>query len=186
MLKEIKIYFLIFLSLGLTACQAGNNFVSQSNVGGKIYDPCQLLTAQDVEGIFSGLAITVTKHDLEPNAIGQKICFYSADETDMKFVQISVINEKEMLASTQAGGQNAEQLFSNTKDMIEGSQEINGLGDAAFFGGNGLKLGSGLHVLKKDKGIYFSLDLGLGRGNIDEAKHIELETNLAKKVLNRL
>lgn len=186
MLKKIKIYFLIFLALGLTACQAGDNFVSQSNAGGRIYDPCQLLTVQDVEEIFPGSTVTVTKHDLEPNTIGQKICFYSADEADMKFVQISIINEKEMSAGAKAGGQTAEQLFSNTKNMLEGIQEISNMGDAAFFGGNGLRLGSGLHVLKKDKGIYFSLDLGLGLGNTDEAKHIELEENLANKVLNRL
>jgi len=50
----------------------------------------------------------------------------------------------------------------------------------------GRKAGAGLHVLLKSKGVLLDIQVGLGFGNTDMQKHIEIEKSLAHKVIQRL
>lgn len=150
------------------------------------YDPCTLLKTEDVAAIFPGGEIKNTKHDTEANPVGQKICFYSASDDDMKFVQLSLISTSDMNENVIASGQNAESLFASTKKYVEKPESIQGLGDEAYYGGSGLGIGKGISVLVKDKQVSFTIDMGLGFGNTDKQAHVDNETTIAKKILERL
>ena len=150
------------------------------------YDPCTLLTADDVLSIFPGGTIVNTKHDTVANTVGQKICFYSADDADMKFVQLSIITTGEINGSARAGGQSAENMFKGNKAFIQNPEAVTGLGDEAYYGGSGLGIGKGISVLVKNKEVTFTIDMGLGFGNTDKDAHVTKETELAKKVISRL
>jgi len=147
----------------------------------KSYDPCELLSTEDIQLFFPDKKISITKNDKKPvNPLGQKICYWSLSDTDMFFVQLSISSDDD------AKAMKVNKQFENNKQFIDGVKTVEGLGDSAYYGGSGLKLGSGLHVLMKDKGIMFNIVIGLGRGNNDQQKHIDIEKNLAQKVIEKL
>lgn len=159
---------------------------SKTPVAGKSYDPCALLTVDDVKAFYPNEKITV-KDDKSsiPNPVGQRICFFDIGD-DMKFVQLSMVQTADMAETVRSGGQSAEMMYSQEKELVKGAEAISGLGDEAYYGGSGLGLGKGTHVLVKSKDLEFSIDIGLGFGNTDKQKHLDIEGALAKKVLERL
>ncbi len=181
------ITFLAVLSFMAAGCQ------STSPAGGVLpgasssqsYDPCELLQSSDFAAYYPGEDIQQTKHDTQANVVGQKICFYDIGD-DMKFAQLSIVSDADMPEKTKAGGQNSEKIYAQGKDMLEDTQTVTGLGDEAYYGGSGLGLGKGLTVLVKNKGLHFNVVVGLGFGNDDQAKHLEIESSIAKKILERL
>ncbi|MDQ7814755.1 MAG: hypothetical protein RDU25_03060 [Patescibacteria group bacterium] len=197
MSKQINSLVVIGLAVSLfgAGCGGGtattgsqtSNGTEQKAVSGKSYDPCELITAADVAPFYPGEEVKQDKHDIKANAVGQKICFYSIGD-DMKFVQLSLVSSADMSAGMKSSGQNAETLFNQEKELLEADAitNVTGLGDAAYYGGSGLGIGKGTHVLVNAKGVKFSIDIGLGFGNTDKAKHMEIENALAKKVLERL
>jgi hypothetical protein len=169
---------------GQTAEQTGKP--TEKTVFGKSYDPCALLTVADVQAYYPGETITVKDDQAkQPNAVGQRICFFDIGD-DMKFVQLSMIQTADMSAAVRGGGQSAEKLYADEKQLVEATETITGLGDEAYYGGSGLGLGKGTHVLVRAKGLKFNIDIGLGFGNTDKQKHLDIENALAKKVLERL
>jgi hypothetical protein len=190
--------FAVLGVLFLAGCQPGQvpaqnpsqNTATSANVastgGGKVYDPCELITEQDVKDVFPGATPKNTKHDTKANVVGQKICYYSASDEDMKFVQISVVSTSAISSKLRGSGQTAEKLYTDEKKLLSDVINIPDLGDDAYFGGNGLKFGAGIHVLAKDKDSEFNINVGLGVGNGDAQPHIDIEKALAQKVLDRL
>ena len=143
-------------------------------------DPCELLSIDDIKAIFPDGDITITTHDKEPTKpLGIKRCFWDASESDMKFVQLSIIEDEETHIKV------ADQ-FANNKQFVENPQMIDGIGDASYYGGSGLKIGAVLHVLLEKEGVLLTVMVGLGRGNKDELKHIEIEKELASKILTKI
>ncbi len=147
----------------------------------KVYDPCQMLEAKDIEEIFPGANIKITTHDIVPvNPLGARRCFWDASGDDMKFVQLTISSDAE--AKVMA----VDNQFENNRKFTANAKSISGIGDEAYYGGSGLKAGAGLHVLLKSKGVLLGIQVGLGFGNKDEQKHIEIEKSLAHKVIQRL
>lgn len=146
----------------------------------KTYDPCEMLSMSDIEVLFPGSIIQITTHDKESaNPLGTRRCFWEVPD-DMKFVQLSISTDAESKAMK------VSRQFEGNKAFIEGEKPITDVGDEAYYGGSGLKMGAGLHAIVKDKGVMLNVTVGLGRGNNDEQKHIEIETLLAKKVIEKL
>ncbi len=169
---------IIFLTI-ITAILAF--FYLPSEVKCKSYDPCELIKTSDIQAFFPDKQANITKHDTKPvNPLGQKICYWSLSDTDMFFVQLSISSDDD------AKAMKVNKQFENNKQFIDGVKTIEGLGDSAYYGGSGLKLGAGLHVLLKDKGIMFNIMIGLGRGNNDQQKHIDIEKKLAQKIIEGL
>lgn len=76
-------------------------------------DPCELLSIDDIKAIFPDGDITITTHDKEPTKpLGIKRCFWDASESDMKFVQLSIIEDEETHIKV------ADQ-FTNNKQFVE-------------------------------------------------------------------
>ncbi len=183
----------LFVSLfgagcGNTTAQTGSTVTKaiEKAVSAKVYDPCALLSADDVKAFYPNETITLKdEKSKEANVVGQRICFFDIGD-DMKFVQLSIVQTAEMAANVRSGGQSAETIFAQEKQLVKDAEAVSGLGDEAYYGGSGLGLGKGTHVLVKGKGLKFNIDIGLGFGNTDKQKHMDIENALAKKVLERL
>lgn len=176
----------------LSACSPSNTVTDtptqdKTASASKSYDPCDLLTASDMEELFPGGTITLDRHDTEGNPIGMKICFYSASEDDMKFAQLAVMTAAEAPSGI-VEGNSLKPLYDSERAMLNASdiQEVTGLGDAAYYGGSGLKAGAGLHVLENTHGVKIDLTVGLGIGNTDQDEHVRIEKIMAEKALSRL
>lgn len=178
--------------LTLSACSPSDTTTNTSTQDKKIsesnsYDPCELLTASDVGEFFPEATVTLDRHDTEGNPIGMKICFYSASEEDMKFAQLAVITAAEAPSGI-VEGNSLRPLYDSERALLNPSdiQEVSGLGNAAYYGGSGLKVGAGLHVIEDTHGVKIDISVGLGKGNSDQAEHIRIEKALAEKALSRL
>jgi len=180
---KIRISLMMLLLIAICGCSKGG----ESTGGGDSYDPCKLLTLGEAESAL-GIKLKVERHDVEAaNATGQKICMYgdAADE-DMKFVQLSLHSEADMSKGIKASGKGIKFLFESSKSFASNPVDVPGVGNAAFYGGSGLKPGAGLTVLVTPKGLYFNVVVGLGRGNSDQQAHISMEKALAQKVIDKL
>lgn len=183
-----KIYPLILSAIFvLSACSTSSpeEPAKVSNV--KSYDPCQLLTEADVLELFPNGEITLDQHDMEPNPVGMKICFYSTSSEDQSFAQLAVTNAADAPAGIVNSG-SLRPLYESELEFLEPAdiQEVAGLGTNAYYGGSGLKPGAGLHVLDDAHGVKLDITVGLGFGNDDEAAHLNIEKSIAEKALSRL
>lgn len=160
---------------------SSDSSVNSQTLLAKVYDPCQMLEIKDIEEIFPGANIKITTHDTVPaNPLGMKRCFWDASADDMKFVQLTISSDAETKVMA------VDKQFENNRQFIVNAKSISGIGDEAYYGGSGLKAGAGLHVLLKNKGVLLGVQVGLGFGNTDVQKHIEIEKSLAHKVIQRL
>ncbi|MCF8048719.1 MAG: hypothetical protein K9L19_14315 [Desulfarculaceae bacterium] len=110
------------------------------------------------------------------NPMGQTLCFFHAAGPGMHYVQLTLTLPPPKLRKNLP----ASRLFASAQDNTSGAKPISGLGDQAFWGGSGKKMGAGLHVLKAD--YYFIVDVSVG----DAAKDLQAAVKLAKLVLGRL
>ncbi|MDD5359942.1 MAG: hypothetical protein PHI79_03155 [Sulfurovaceae bacterium] len=183
-----KIFFVIAgMSVFFTGCfdddsaKSKDETINHSDNSAKVYDPCEMLTSKDIQEIFPGANIKITTHDKEAaNPLGMRRCYWEASEGDMKFVQLTVSSDAESKAMK------VDKQFENNRQYIQNVKSVSEIGDGAYYGGSGLKLGAGLHVLVKNKGVLLGVQVGLGFGNSDEQKHLEIEKSLAEKVVQRL
>lgn len=159
---------------------------SSTNTTKITYDPCELMTAEDLTAHFPGKTATITTHDTIANVVGQKICFYDLDPESMIFAQLSFTNQADMNSEMTTAGQTAETLFAGTKAFAENTTPVNGLGSEAYFGGIGLTPGAGLNVLSTNKQSFFTVTIGMGLGNDDTDTHLQIEKDLAEKILSRI
>lgn len=193
MIKKILAIFSLGLSISLVGAGCGQTTeqtgqAAKSPAVGKAYDPCALLTLDDVKAFYPDEPITIKDDQAkQANAVGQRICFFDIGD-DMKFVQLSIITTAEMSSGMRASGQDAATLYEQEKALLDTKdlREVTSLGNAAYYRGSGLGLGRGVSVLDKSKGVKFNLNIGLGFGNDDEQRHLDIEKALAKKVLERL
>ena len=143
-------------------------------------DPCSLVTLAEAEAAL-GQAVQPPETRKTNNPLGQAICFYAtAGEHKLRFVQLSLVRTQGMTAQMRQQGYTAARLFQDTKALVENPQEVAGLGQAAFFGGSGLKAGAGLHVLQGDAYLTITVASSDGEHDLAQAKL------LAAKALSRL
>lgn len=181
-MKRSLVSVALFTVVSVAACSSGT---AKSAL--KSYDPCKLLTANDVKALFPGGKVEQTQHDTKANPVGIKICFYSASATDQKFAELAVTSAADAPPNLVDKGSlkpayDNERQFLNAADL----EDVPGLGDAAYYGGSGLKPGAGLHVLEDEHGVELNVIVGLGFGNDDKAAHLKMEKAIAQKVLSRL
>lgn len=166
------------LLAGLAAC--GDDEENSSSQVGGILNPCMLVSPEDAAEALGG-PVKAGQLKGAANPLGQSICFYEGQaEGAMRFVQISLVATQSMNDSLRESGYSAEKLFADSKKLLGKPKAISGLGEQAFWGGNGLKAGAGLHVLGKDVYLNITVASGDKRRNLEEAK------SLAEKALERL
>ncbi len=126
---------------------------------------CDYLTKDEVQTVM-GTGIGEVKSQ-PANPMGQSVCFFDIpSDTAVRFAQL------QMFRTSWAKGKKwtAKSLFENNMGFLDSLQEIPGIGEKAYWGGSGLKLGAGLHVLYKD--TYFTVQAATGdpTANLEKAK----------------
>lgn len=148
-------------SAAASAPPASAPAASEDNTpSGTIIEPEQLISKQEAEQLL-GEAVKEGEKKEQP-VVGQKICFYDAQNEDSEsFLQISITQE----AFMKSGSQTPESIYETTKEaLIETGEQrsISGVGDEYFFGT------PGLHILKD--GYY----LCIAADNSDNSKVQEI------------
>lgn len=192
-MTNISIRFLVAFGIFFAACSNDDSSNSKDenvtsigatnsqDISMKVYDPCEMLTSKDIQEIFPEASIKITTHDMKPaNPLGMRRCFWEASEDDMKFVQLTISSDSESEAMK------VDEQFENNRKYIQNVKSVSGVGDGAYYGGSGLKAGAGLHALVKNKGVLLGVQVGLGFGNKDEQKHLNIEKSIAEKVIQKL
>ena len=147
-------------SEGADVASSGSDAGDASSL--KAYDPCALITAADVEAAFGWPVQLKAGTNAPANVVGQRICVYepapgSAAPAEF-MVQVDVTSEAAMAEGPKQGGVTAATQYENIKKAFDPQAitEVAGLGDAAWDGGCVLGPG-GMHVLVRNKGVYFTL-----------------------------
>lgn len=189
--------------LAIAGCKKSE--IAKTNRKAPLIDACALITGQEIEAI-QGSPITEAKSSGRPEGVFRvSQCYYSAAESSKSVSLILTQPDpdyrgkrtpKEFWNETFApylGGEDGERSSehpslekgpdrrSNEEEGEEAArpQEIDGIGEAAFFAGN--RFGGSLYVLKKE----FILRLSLG-GTDDWEIKIQKSKDLALKALERL
>ncbi len=175
--KWVLIAALGLILAGVAAC--GDDEDKKASTGG-VLNPC-LLVSQEEAANALGVPVKAGQLQGTANPLGQSICFYEGQAKDaVRFVQISLVATQNMNPNLRESGYNAANLFADTKKLLGKPKAISGLGQEAFWGGSGLKAGSGLHVLSKD--AYLNITAASG----DEKRNLKAAEELAQKALKRL
>ncbi|MEE4242794.1 MAG: hypothetical protein V2I36_15105 [Desulfopila sp.] len=113
------------------------------------------------------------------NPMGQSICFFDIPaDMAVRFAQLQMVRTD---WAVRAGtGWSASSLFENNMGFLDTLRKVEDLGEKAYWGGSGMKLGAGLHVLYKD--TYFTVLVEMG----DEENNLRKSQNLVKVVLKKL
>lgn len=153
----------------------GIGLVTMANSG--YADPphaCDYLSAEDVAGVVE--AVTGPAERQEPNPLGQSICFFDLpSENKVRFVQLQLAMSSSSRLKDM--GWTAATMFENNTGYLDEGTDIADLGERATWGGSGLKLGAGLHVLYRD--AYFVVTVARG----DEALNLNNAKTLAEIVI---
>ncbi len=150
------------------------------------FNLCDKLTESDIREFFPDAPIKITNQgDKVFDTLGTRKCFYELSDGDMIFIQTVLMRTRDMKPSLQEEGRTAEGNYLATKEYVENLIPVEGLGKDAYYGGSGLKMGAGLHVLL-DKDTCLSVSVGLGRGNDDDQAHLRIEKALAERIISRL
>lgn len=105
------------------------------------------------------------------NPLGQQLLFFSpVEDTAVRFIQLSLVQNEGMNENMRSSGYNVTQLFEDTKKNFTEITPVSGIGEQAFF------TTGGLHILS---GNYY-LNINAGSDNQELAKKV------AAKVLPRL
>jgi hypothetical protein len=132
---------------------------------------CDYLSKDEVESVM-GVAVGEVERQAA-NPLGQSLCFFDIPAgMKLRFAQVQMVR-----SAWASHNWNARSLFENNMGYLSDKQEISGVGEKAYWGGSGMKLGAGLHVLQKD--VYFTVDAASG----DEQVNLQKAKELAARVL---
>jgi hypothetical protein len=138
---------------------------------------CDYLTKALVEEVMG--TVPAAPELQSANPMGQTICFYDLPAgVGMKFAQVQMVRSE--WAERSPAKFKVDELFANNMSYLEGLVEIQGIGQKAYWGGSGIKLGAGLHVLSDD--TYFTVIAETG----DEKSTLEKTQILARRLLDIL
>ena len=138
---------------------------------------CDFLTVEEVSQV---MGTPVSPPEAKPaNPMGQTICFFDAPKAGgVTFAQLQLVTASspklKKLGFTAAG------LFKNNTGFLDNPKKIDGVGQEALWGGSGMKMGAGLHVLCP--GAYFTVIAQAG----DEEACLEKSKQLAALVIAKV
>lgn len=143
---------------------------AESAAVGEAVNPWDLYTQAEAEAAL-GEKCNADLKDTQ-NPMGQKIAFYdTASEDDFRFIQVGIVQDE----GIKAEGVSARQIYDDTKNALtDGAQPIEGIGEDAFWGTNGLHIFVG------------SSYINISTGNSSDPANLELAKQVAEVVLSRL
>jgi hypothetical protein len=143
-------------------------------------DPCTLLDANKLEQLL-GFTLLRPQSGYADNPLGERYCHYfdNQDSDQIRF-NLSVVFESSIDPVLRDNGLTARQMFDGRKASPTLIQSVEGMGGEAFWGGTGVELWNGLHVLVHD--VYLQVNVNSG----DEELDYRVARNMAVMALERL
>lgn len=158
--------------VGAVATKAGETRDRTTDTKGAKFDPCQLLTAAELEE-FAGEKMDAGDAAYVEMPMGQTLCTWGAtSETSLSIAQVSVVREQDFADQLKNQKYTAKKLFDDGKALQAGAEDVPGIGDSAYRTGNDLTI---LH-----EGMVVSVSLG--KKDVQTATLVEM----AKKAIARL
>ncbi|MCK5316356.1 MAG: hypothetical protein KAJ55_00500 [Anaerolineales bacterium] len=143
-------------------------------------DSCSLLMPDEIEDEL-GIQLGEPFSEVVDNPIGEMVCtFPGADDEDFPIVSLVVVYTEGIEAFLIQNGYSVNHLYAGRNVSDRFTKPVPDIGDDAFWGGSGVELWNGLHVLIWD--VYLQIDVNSG----DEGNDLEAAQNLALIALNRL
>jgi len=143
-------------------------------------DPCSLLMPEEIEEDL-GIQISEPFFEAVDNPIGEMVCtFPGENDDDLPVVRLVVVYSEGMETFLLQNGYSVDHLYAGRNVSDRYTQSVPDIGDDAFWGGSGVELWNGLHVLVWD--VYLQIDVNSG----DEGNDQEAAQNLALIALDRL
>lgn len=138
---------------------------------------CDFLTKDEVKTV---MGVDIGEVKIQPaNPMGQSVCFFDIpSDKAVRFAQLQMFRTG--WAKRSGKSWDAPSLFKNNMSFLDSLVEITGIGDKAYWGGSGLKLGAGLHVLYKD--TYFTVQAATGDLDVNLEKAKTLASLIIKKI----
>lgn len=137
---------------------------------------CDYLTRDEVAAVMGAHVGEVESHPANP--MGQSVCYFDIPAgMKIRFAQLQMVRSD--WAAKAGTNWDASSLFTNNMSFLDGLQDVSGIGETAYWGGSGLKLGAGLHVLEQD--VYITVQAATG----DEQSSLETAKSLARLVLEK-
>jgi hypothetical protein len=126
---------------------------------------CDLLQEADVETIL-GRPVGDAVQTTADNPLGETVCIIPDPENpDHTLVQLSIVYNQGMQPFLQENGYTVEQLYDGRNIGGGQTESIRDVGDKAFWGGSGVEMWNGLHVLVWD--VYLDIDVSSGSARDD-------------------
>jgi len=143
-------------------------------------DPCSLLMLEEIEDEL-GIQLGESSFEVTDDPIGEMICtFHGADEGDLPVVRLVVVFNEGMKPFLRQNGYSVGHLYAGRNVSDRYTKPVADIGDEAFWGGSGVELWNGLHVLLWD--VYLQINVNSG----DEGNDLKAAQNLALIALERL
>ncbi|MFA5902602.1 MAG: hypothetical protein WC836_01615 [Desulfobacula sp.] len=138
---------------------------------------CDYLSEDEVK---MAMGVDIDEVKIQPaNPMGQSICFFNIpSDKAVRFAQLQMFRTGWGKGTGKVW--DAPSMFKNNMSFLDSLQEIQGIGEKAYWGGSGLKLGAGLHVLYKD--TYFTVQAATGSPNANLEKSKALAGLIIKKI----
>jgi hypothetical protein len=130
-------------------------------------DPCALLTVDEIGTALQTpvLEPVAGPQGNLPNPLGQRTCTWSTQESPPRSVSISVVTTEAAEAGGALGGSySAEQLFEDTKQLVDGLEPVANVGDDAYFGSV-----AGVQMSVLDGDVYLSVGVPFGSSEAEAA-----------------
>lgn len=143
-------------------------------------DPCQLLSKSDIEAEI-GTTLPALESGFVNNPLGERYCrIPDPSNFDQSIFYLSIVFDEAIDPPLRNDGFNVEQLYAGRNISPNLIQPLDELGDEAFWGGTGLEIWNGLHILVSD--VYLQIDIVMG----DDQQDYEAARNIAVKVMENL
>jgi len=140
---------------------------------------CDFLNKDEVAMVLGGVIGDVNAQPANP--MGQSVCFFDIpSDSGVRFAQLQMFRTG--WGKSKGKDWDAPSLFKNNMSFLDSLKEISGIGEKAYWGGSGLKLGAGLHVLYKD--TYFTVQAATGTPDVNLEKSKTLASLIIKKIKN--
>ncbi len=138
---------------------------------------CDYLNKNEVVKVMGSEVVEVEAQPANP--MGQSICFFDIPaDMAVRFAQLQMFRSS--WAKLSGADFTAPAMFENNMSFLDNLQEISGIGEKAYWGGSGIKLGAGLHVLYEDS--YFTIMVATGDLENNLKKSIELASVVIGKI----
>ena len=122
---------------------------SSGVISSELRHPCDIVSSSELEG-YVEISLSEGRELVDDKPLGGLICGFANSETDTLFMRIELYQTELFDPFFQDAGYNAVVYFDGNQGPEGATEPVAGLGSRAYWGGPGVEVWNGLHVLEGD------------------------------------